>query len=115
MPTRGTRLTYRPLRVQTTFQGRRLKYYAHPQPDVIKIRMTGREGGEAWQEYRRKLGLSQQEIHDRTGTPKSGLSNRESGQKNPRMDLLFREADALGYDVYFEWRKKSYLSEESDG
>ena len=55
-------------------------------------------------EERKKLGLSQAELAERTGLKQSNISRAESGKYNPTIEFLGRLAEGLGKKLYIELR-----------
>lgn len=50
-------------------------------------------------EQREALGLTQQELSDRSGVPRPTLAHLESGQGNPTLSVLIKVAAALGTGI----------------
>lgn len=55
-------------------------------------------------EERKKLGLSQADLAERTGLKQSNISRVESGKYNPTIEFLGRLAEGLGKKLYIELR-----------
>ena len=55
--------------------------------------------GDAIARRRAKLGLSQRELAELTGTTQSAIARLESGSRAPRLDTLLRVAGALGCEL----------------
>ena len=56
------------------------------------------------QEYRKRAGLSQQELADRVGCRRETIGKLEAGKYNPSLKLAMdvsRELDASVYDLFF--------------
>jgi transcriptional regulator with XRE-family HTH domain len=67
-----------------------------------------RETLEALKLTRESLGLSLQEVGDRTGIGKANLSRLENSRNpNPKIDTLARYAEALGKDLVLSLRDES--------
>ncbi|MEE0100377.1 MAG: helix-turn-helix transcriptional regulator [Acutalibacteraceae bacterium] len=64
-------------------------------PDTIALQIM---------EERKKLGLSQAELAERTGLKQSNISRAESGKYNPTIEFLGRLAEGLGKKLYIELR-----------
>ena len=59
-----------------------------------------------WKVARLREGLSLGEIAERTGIDRGNLSKLENNVENVELNTLARLADALGYDVVVELRKR---------
>jgi DNA-binding Xre family transcriptional regulator len=56
---------------------------------------------------RRREGLSLGELAERTGIDRGNLSRLENSVENVELNTLARLADALGYDIVVDLRKRS--------
>ncbi len=55
---------------------------------------------------RLREGLSLADVSDRTGVDRGNISRLESGVENVEINTLARLADAIGYDVVVEFKRR---------
>ena len=56
---------------------------------------------------RQRLGLTQQEVADRTGLKQEAIARLESGKRMPRFDTLLRVSNSLNMDITVSPRSKT--------
>ena len=66
-------------------------------------------------ERRTKLGLSQRQLAELTGTTQSAIARLEAGGRPPRIDTLLRIANALDCQLAVELRPRTKVREEERG
>jgi transcriptional regulator with XRE-family HTH domain len=57
--------------------------------------------------HRQRLGLSQQEVAEMTGTTQSAIARLEAGTRPPRIDTLLRIANALDCELVVDLRSRT--------
>lgn len=72
---------------------------SRPTPPDERVVARRRLVGEQIRRVRKRLGVSQRELHIRTGIDMAVLSRIEQGHSSPKIDTLIRMADALGVDL----------------
>jgi transcriptional regulator with XRE-family HTH domain len=60
---------------------------------------------------RTRLGLSQRELAELTGTTQSAIARLEAGERAPRADTLLRVANALDCELLVELRPRTTRGE----
>ena len=56
---------------------------------------------------RQRLGLTQQEVADRTGLKQEAIARLEAGKRMPRFDTLLRVSNSLNLDITVSPRSKT--------
>ena len=57
-------------------------------------------------EYRKRKGITQQDIADSMGIKRPNISRFESGNYNPSLDMLIRMADKMDLQIEITLREK---------
>lgn len=57
-------------------------------------------------EYRKRKGITQQDIADSMGIKRPNISRFESGNYNPSLDMLIRMADEMDLQIEITLREK---------
>ena len=57
-------------------------------------------------EYRKRKGITQQDIADSMGIKRPNISRFESGKYNPSLDMLIRMADKMDLQIEITLREK---------
>ena len=57
-------------------------------------------------EYRKRKGITQQDIADSMGLKRPNISRFESGNYNPSLDMLIRMADKMDLQIEITLREK---------
>ncbi|MCI2170990.1 helix-turn-helix domain-containing protein [Schleiferilactobacillus perolens] len=68
--------------------------------------------GEEIKYWRKKKGLTQQQLADKLGIAATGIRQYELGKRNPKLDTLEKIADALGIEVSNFSLVRDYLPSE---
>jgi transcriptional regulator with XRE-family HTH domain len=73
----------------------------------VVVGMSAMEIGRLLRERRRSLGVSQRDLADLSGIAVHTLSNIESGDGNPSLEILGRILDTLGLEMVLRPRRTS--------
>jgi predicted transcriptional regulator len=63
--------------------------------------------------YRRRAGLTQRELAERSGVPQSSIARMESGKLKPRIDTLTRLIEACGMELQVSPRRGDGIDRSS--
>ena len=67
--------------------------------DALRVEAEKRAIAQQLRELRVALGMTQQQVAERSGRPQATIARLEKGEVEPRFDLLNRVAEALGVRV----------------